>query len=148
VHGVDDDLAAISLLIPRLIGAFLRRLTRRLATYGLTFPQFMALVALEHAEEGRRMGPLAEAAYQSAASMTGIVDRLLERGLVERHRHPDDRRSVVVRLTDLGRELLAHEKQGREQNARRFLLGLSDGERERVRAILERLVGVAESGAD
>jgi DNA-binding MarR family transcriptional regulator len=146
VNGVEDDLGAISLLIPRLIAAFHRRLTRTLARHGLTLPQFMALVALEPSDGGKRMGPLAEEAYQSAASMTGIVDRLLERGLVERQRNPKDRRSVVVRLTENGRELVAFEKQSREQDARLFLLSLSAEDRERIRAILERLVEAAESG--
>jgi DNA-binding MarR family transcriptional regulator len=35
-------------------------------------------------------------------NVTGIVDRLEERGLVERHRDPDDRRVVRVRLTESG----------------------------------------------
>jgi DNA-binding MarR family transcriptional regulator len=90
-----------------LMGALRRRFARDLARQGLTFPQFMALCSLDHAEgRASRMGDLAAATHQSAASMTGIVDRLLEQGVVERRPDPADRRSVLVALTDEGVHLL------------------------------------------
>lgn len=52
----------------------------------------------------RRMSDLAECAQTSQASLTGIVDRLEERGLVERVRSREDRRVVEVTLTTAGRE--------------------------------------------
>ena len=51
----------------------------------------------------RRMSELAELARTSQASLTGIVDRLEERGFVERTRPEHDRRVVEVRLTRTGR---------------------------------------------
>lgn len=50
----------------------------------------------------RRMGDLAECAQTSQASLTGIVDRLEEQGLVERVRSAGDRRVVEVALTEVG----------------------------------------------
>lgn len=52
----------------------------------------------------RRMSDLAECAQTSQASLTGIVDRLEERDLVERVRSQEDRRVVEVTLTAAGRE--------------------------------------------
>lgn len=52
----------------------------------------------------RRMSDLAQCAQTSQASLTGIVDRLEERGLVERVRSQEDRRVVDVTLTADGRE--------------------------------------------
>lgn len=53
------------------------------------------------------MRGLAEAMDVSQASATGIVDRMEQRGLVERRRDPDDRRVVNVAATDDGRRLVA-----------------------------------------
>jgi len=68
---------------------------------GLQRQQFWVLGAL--AEGPRRMSDLAECAQTSQASLTGIVDRLEERGLVERVRSSGDRRVVEVALTIDGR---------------------------------------------
>lgn len=49
------------------------------------------------------MGRLAEQLDVSRPNVTGIVERMVERGLVERTRSDDDRRVVAVRATDAGR---------------------------------------------
>ncbi len=51
----------------------------------------------------RRMSDLADHAQTSQASLTGIVDRLEDRGLVRRTRSAADRRVVEASLTDEGR---------------------------------------------
>ncbi|WP_433700106.1 MarR family winged helix-turn-helix transcriptional regulator [Nocardiopsis sp. CA-288880] len=51
-------------------------------------------------------GEIAESLCLSTGSVTGVVDRLEAHGLVERTRHPQDRRKVAVRLT-AGAERLA-----------------------------------------
>ncbi len=50
------------------------------------------------------VGALAEELAISAPSATGLVDRLVDRGLVERERASDDRRTVRVSLTESGGE--------------------------------------------
>jgi DNA-binding MarR family transcriptional regulator len=68
---------------------------------GLT-PGHMKL--LTHLEEGdgRAMGSLAQSFQCDASTMTWLVDRLEERGLVERRSLPSDRRVKAVALTPLG----------------------------------------------
>ena len=58
----------------------------------------------------RRMSDLAECAQTSQASLTGIIDRLEEHGLVERVRSRDDRRVVEVTLTPAGDEEMRRAK--------------------------------------
>ena len=48
------------------------------------------------------MSKLADALDVSVASATGIVDRMEQRGLVERTREPDDRRVILVHATEAG----------------------------------------------
>lgn len=62
------------------------------------------------------MRALADSLDVSRASTTGIVDRMEQRGLVERNRDEDDRRIVRVALTEAGRQLItgmATERRGR-----------------------------------
>jgi DNA-binding MarR family transcriptional regulator len=54
------------------------------------------------------MGRLAEMLDVSLSNASGLIDRMVERGLVERVRVPDDRRLVLVALSDHGRQMLAH----------------------------------------
>ena len=49
------------------------------------------------------MSRIAELLGVSVSNVTGIIDRIEERGLVERIRNPNDRRVVHVPLTDAGR---------------------------------------------
>ena len=62
------------------------------------------------------MRALAESLDVSQASMTGIVDRMEQRGLVARHRDDEDRRVIRVSLTETGRRMIegiAAERRGR-----------------------------------
>jgi DNA-binding MarR family transcriptional regulator len=84
------------------------------------------------------MSRLADVMNVSDSSATGLVDRMEERGFLQRDRVPADRRVVVVRVTDAGERLL------REVDA------LSD---EILRTVLDRLepaqlLGVGQAVAD
>lgn len=68
---------------------------------GLQRQQVWVLKALQ--DGPRSMTSLAECAQTSHTSLTGIVDRLEERGLVERVRSAEDRRVVQVALTEVGK---------------------------------------------
>ena len=75
--------------------------------FDLTIPQFHTLMHLSHCADECKMSDLARATHQSAASLTGVVDRLLEKRLAARVRPDGDRRQVMVTVTDNGRGLLA-----------------------------------------
>ena len=76
------------------------------------------------------MGGLAEALDVSQASATGIVDRMEQRGLVERRRIDEDRRVVRVALTDEGRRLIAGMAAERRDHLSAMLETLTDAELE------------------
>src|SRR5215213_2121808 len=81
--------------------------------FDLTVPQFHTLLHLSYCDGECKMSDLARATHQSAASLTGVVDRLLEKQLVARVRSEDERRQVVVTVTESGRQLLAEIKRAR-----------------------------------
>jgi DNA-binding MarR family transcriptional regulator len=76
--------------------------------YDLTPQQYNALRLLR-GEGGRKLATLALAArlVSRAPDITRLLDKLEERGLIERERPADNRRIVLIGLTDAGRSLLA-----------------------------------------
>jgi DNA-binding MarR family transcriptional regulator len=78
----------------------------------ITMPQMITLFAIAAAGTCR-MSELAEVTRQSAGTLTGIVDRLIDDGLVARVRDADDRRVVQVALTSTGKERLSLVEQAR-----------------------------------
>jgi DNA-binding MarR family transcriptional regulator len=98
------------------------------------------LLTLEHlAETAKGPGELARLVGVSPAAATGIVDRLAERGHVERAPDPGDRRRVTVRLTDAGREAVYVELMPMFLALREAHAGYDDAER----ALLERYLRTA-----
>jgi DNA-binding MarR family transcriptional regulator len=94
---VDDLLDELTSWGPReRAGAF-----RQWLRGSLSLVHLHVLTVLE-GDGALSMTKLAEALDVSVASATGIVDRMEQRGLVERLREPDDRRVVLVHATETG----------------------------------------------
>lgn len=74
---------------------------------GLSLPEYEALLRLQIAS-GRplHMNEIASQLINSPSGMTRIADRLEKDGLIERETPPDNRRVVLVTLTDRGRQVL------------------------------------------
>lgn len=89
---------------------------------GLTLPQMVTLFAIREANTCR-MSELAEITQQSAGTLTGIVDRLIDDHLVGRVRDVDDRRVVQVTLTPAGEERIARVERACHEDMIRILHG-------------------------
>jgi DNA-binding MarR family transcriptional regulator len=94
---------AASLL--QLSNAVLHELGEVSRTYGLTQQQSQLMCALLDEPVGMTM--LSRRLHLEKASVTGLVDRIERRGMVERLRDPADRRTCRVALTDQGRDICA-----------------------------------------
>lgn len=68
-----------------------------------TLPRFDVMSALDRSEAGLKMSELSSALRVSNGNVTGIVDRLVETGLVERRAVLGDRRAQLICLTQSGR---------------------------------------------
>lgn len=87
----------------RAIEAELRERLR--VEFDTTLPRFDVLAALYRVPEGMLMSDLSRFLLVSNGNVTGIVDRLVADGLVQRARRNGDRRTSIVRLTEPGRDL-------------------------------------------
>jgi DNA-binding MarR family transcriptional regulator len=82
----------------------LKRLNARLALEGITFSQYSVLLALGRAGP-MPMSRLGEHMLVAPANVTGLVDRMEERGYVRRRRDPSDRRLYIIEPTERGARL-------------------------------------------
>jgi DNA-binding MarR family transcriptional regulator len=130
----------------------LRRIIRAVDLYSrklyvkfrVTGPQLLCLDVL------RAAGPLAAAElarrmHVSPCTVTGIVDRLEAKSLVERRRDDPDRRVVRLDLTGRGRELLASAPSPLQDRLLHELSRLPDLERAAIAMALQRIVHLMEA---
>jgi MarR family 2-MHQ and catechol resistance regulon transcriptional repressor len=92
--------------LSRATNAVRARLERSFKEHGFTESQFGVLEALYHLGPMRHCD-LGQKVLTSRANITLIVDKLEDRGLVERGPDPDDRRALRVALKPAGRKLIA-----------------------------------------
>ena len=88
----------------RLHQRMLMQMTARIRMLGLSIPQFDLLSTLTE-QEGISQSELAERLYVTKGNVSGLVDRLVQAGLVERRAIAGDRRSYAMHLTPEGRRL-------------------------------------------
>src|SRR4051795_12974968 len=107
---------------------------------GITLPWYDLLIHLEEEPDGLRMNELAERMLYSKSGFTRVVDRMEEAGLVQRVRPENDRRSILVVLTDEGRTTMKqarrHHRHGIEQH---FSSHLTDTDIKTLTRALEKL---------
>lgn len=77
-----------------------------LKTLGLTYPQYIALIALWQGD-GVTVGQLCEKLMVETSTLTPVLQRLEKLGHVERRRSDKDERKVFVHLTRSGKTLQA-----------------------------------------
>ncbi|WP_417219856.1 MarR family winged helix-turn-helix transcriptional regulator [Arthrobacter sp.] len=130
----DDDLAArLRVAIMRVS----RRLRVEVGGGVVTAGQYSVLVALWH--EPRTLGQLAARERVQAPSMTRIAKALEEAGYVERMAHPDDKRQVLIGLTDPGRDVVDLVRNQRTAWLSRHVADLDEGDRATLRRAAELL---------
>ncbi|MEI2384426.1 MarR family transcriptional regulator [Breoghania sp. JC706] len=93
------------LKVSRFVEAELRERLR--VEFDSTLPRFDVLAALYRNDKGLRMSELSGVLRVSNGNVTGIVDRLVKDGLIVRVPVEGDRRAMIVRLTNRGRESFA-----------------------------------------
>lgn len=104
---------------------------------GLTLPQLRVLFFLR-AHPGTTTNALATHLSLSVPTVSGLVDKLVRAGLVERGRRANDRRVIPLWLTEEGQAVVGEIRQGN----RAYLAGLAEGlgdDLEPITVALERL---------
>ena len=84
-----------------LIESEVRRRLR--ASFDVTLPRFDLMAQLDRAPKGMTLGELSQRMMVSNGNVTGLVERLVEQGLMDRRPSEKDRRAQIVTLTAEGR---------------------------------------------
>ncbi len=116
----------------------------------LSLSSYEVLLLLSKEDDNAlRMGALADQLLLSRSGLTRLVDRLVARGLLERHTCPADRRGTYARLTEAGRKKF---REARPTNLaairEQFVSKLDDGELEFLAGVWGRFEESGEQPAD
>jgi len=134
----------LSLPPKRRLGFLINDVARMLRTladqrareFGMTRAQWAVLVRLEHSE-GLKQSALAEMLDIQPITLTRLVDRLCESGMIERRPDPNDRRAKLLYLTPAARPLMAQLNAAGEDVMNTALAGISDPDVRHMIANLE-----------
>lgn len=135
-HAPEPELEAYTLL--KQINSILETYNRYdLRNEGLTVPQF---AILNHATlDGVPLSEISAQMLCDNSNLTGIVDRLIAKGLVERRPDPQDRRVSLICLTHAGAEKLRRIKPRHHASVSRRMRALSEAEVQQLRDLLQAL---------
>jgi DNA-binding MarR family transcriptional regulator len=113
-HGHKDELRLWLRLLTctTLVETEIRRRLRE--QFDVTLPRFDLMAQLERAPQGMTLGEMSKRMMVSNGNVTGLVERLVESGHLERQPLPTDRRVQVVKLTSDGRSAFAAMAQAHE----------------------------------
>jgi DNA-binding MarR family transcriptional regulator len=118
------------------------RLAPLFARFGLQAGEFDVLATLRRSGSPFALTPTAlyEATMVTSGAMTNRLDRLEKAGLIRRMPHPQDRRGVLVQLTDEGLGLIDRAVEAHVENEHAILAALNPKERETLAGLLEKLI--------
>lgn len=140
----DLDASPIGVIgrISRLARELEQRLEPVYAEQGLEPGWYDVLATLRRSGPPYRLRPteFSNALMLTSSGTTKRLDRLEQAGLVARTPDPDDRRGTLITLTAAGRELVDAASEAHLANEHRLLSALTAGERERLAALLRKLL--------
>jgi DNA-binding MarR family transcriptional regulator len=110
----------------------------------LTIAQLKSLFFIRN-QGSTNLGTLAAALGVTPTNTTGIIDRLVKQGLVSRTENPENRRMLLLRVTDKGEELVAKLRERRRSYLSEVLQSMSVDELTTLAQGLASLVKAAEA---
>jgi DNA-binding MarR family transcriptional regulator len=113
--------------------------TRLRQQFDSTLPRFDLMAQLDRHPDGLKMGELSQRLMVTGGNVTGLTDKLVQEGLVERRDSPDDRRAYTVHLTAAGKALFQQMAHQHEQWVLELFSGLSKEKKELLSSLLAEL---------
>lgn len=138
-----EEAPGVRTLITRARSALLSSFDTELEPFGVTGAQFEVLKNLARSDD-ETAASLCRALHYDTGSMTRMLDRLQEKGLVTRERGTSDRRLVFLRLTRAGEGLIPKIRPALRRALRRHLAGFTPEEVESLKRYLGRIIANGE----
>ena len=105
-------------------------------SFDVTLPRFDLLAQLDKAPNGMTLGELSQRMMVSNGNVTGLAERLVAQGLLERRTSPNDRRAQLVNLTAEGRRAFRTMARTHEDWIAQIFEGLSADDIEQLMRLL------------
>lgn len=128
----------VGAIVHEVAKLFRRRFEDDAREFGITLPQWKALGEIARSEGVSQIN-LANAIDADAMTVSGILDRLEKRGLVDRYPDPNDSRAKLARVTPAGRELMEQARGVAIEIYEKALGGVSASEQKLLTGVLERI---------
>ncbi|SFE40033.1 DNA-binding transcriptional regulator, MarR family [Actinoplanes philippinensis] len=136
MSAIDDRLG---LVIKRAEQALIARKTAVLREFGLTVPQYAALLLLSGGD-GMSAAQLARESLVTPQTMATVLTNLETKGLIERDQSPLHQKVVVNRVTPAGAALLTGADAAAVRVERSLAAAYTDTERKQLAELLERAI--------
>ena len=134
-EGIVDRIAVLEKYVKRTHDETLEQ-------FGLSWGEFKVLCSLRYGGHGFRSTPgrLGNELSLSSGAMTARLDKMEDAGLLRRLPDPDDRRGVLIELTDKGRDLWEESVAVQAEKESTVAATLDDDEKDQLNDLLRRLV--------
>ncbi|MDP3042355.1 MAG: MarR family transcriptional regulator [Candidatus Omnitrophota bacterium] len=132
---IADFARKMNQIIPEIMKGFARRQNNEVYKGKITLPQLLILELLSR-QGASKMTDLAKYMQVTTAASTGIVERLVRQGYVQRAYDQNDRRIVRIKLNAKGTELLKKISQQRTQSVTKIFSQISEDDRAEYLRIL------------
>jgi DNA-binding MarR family transcriptional regulator len=107
--------------------------------HGFGMPHLMLMMKMANSDEGVTVGELSDKMNITPGAVTQFVDKLVEKGLVERFEEPKDRRVVRIKLTDKARRKFAAMREFHFERMSKLFKNLSDEELEQLGNLIKKI---------
>lgn len=145
-YDTDEETSAalrLWVILNRAVSSVEEVLEQQVEGHGLSFTEFAVLEVLLH-KGALPIGEVGEQVLLTSGSMTYVIDKLEERGLLRRRPCPEDRRVLYVELSDDGRSIIEHAFEEHAELLRELTGELSSKEKHHVSELVKRLGKYAE----
>ena len=145
--GLDVDAYEVTARVSRIALHIARHQEEVFGRFGLNRGDMGVLSALRIAGPPNQLSPttLFKGLMLSSAGITSRLDRLEGRGLVRRARHPNDRRGILVELTDEGRSVLDEAVKANSVVERELVAGLDQKDLRSLATLLRKMLAGLET---
>ena len=138
-YGKKADLAlATWVKLARAFSSFNKRSIESIRTFGLTQPQFAVIEIIGHLGP-LKVGEICNKMLVSGGNMTLVLDNIEKLGLIERVRGLEDRRAILIQLTQKGKDLFEKIFSNHAEHVSRLMSVLSAEEQKILGELLKKL---------
>lgn len=145
--GADARSTEAAMNLAQASDLLVKRIAELVQPFDLSPSSALVLGILADAPSQLSPSEIAERLILSRASVTSLLDSLEKRGYVRRTAHPDDRRMLLIELSDKGRRVAHDFRKVVHRHQKEWMGILSDEEKDRLISVLQRLqVALADIG--